>query len=241
MTDLPQRGPYRRVLLKLSGEVFGGPGSNLDVGNLGRIARDVQSVHGAGIQAAVVVGAGNFLRGAEVAASGMSRVSADQAGMLATVMNGLALQDALERLGVETRVCSAIEMSRVCEPFIKRRVVRHIEKGRVPILVGGTGNPYFTTDTTAALRAKEIEADVLLKATKVDGVYSADPLRDPNAVRLEQLDYMSVIRQKLRVMDPTAVTLCQETGMPIVVFDLTVAGNVLRAARGEPIGTIICE
>lgn len=234
-------GPYHRVLLKLSGEVFGGDGKNLNVNHLERIANEVRAVVDAAIQVAVVVGGGNILRGAEVAAAGINRVSADHAGMLATVMNGLALQDALERIGVETRVCSAIEMTAVCEPFIRRRVLRHIEQGRVPILVGGTGNPYFTTDTTAALRAKELEADVVLKATKVDGVFSADPETDDNAEMLDRISYMDVLQKRLRVMDPTAITLCQETGVPIVVFNLTKDGNVLKAAQGDPIGTIISE
>ena len=232
---------YGRVLLKLSGEVFGGPGRNFDFDRIERIAKELRSVYQAGIELAVVVGGGNLLRGAEMADSGINRISADQAGMLATVMNGLVLQDALERLGLEARVCSAVSMLKFCEPFFRRRVLRHLEKGRIPILVGGTGNPFFTTDSTAALRAKELEADVVLKATKVDGVYSADPMLDKSAVRLERLSYMDVIQKGLRVMDTTAVALCQETGMPIVVFDLQVPGNVLRAACGEPIGTTISE
>ncbi|MFG0316196.1 MAG: UMP kinase [Planctomycetota bacterium JB042] len=235
----PAAGPYRRILLKLSGEVFGGQGRNLDVDRLARIADEVCEVHRAGIEVGVVVGGGNLLRGAEVAAAGIDRVSADHAGMLATVMNGLALQDAIERRGVEARVCSAIEMNAVCERFIRRRVVRHLERGRIPILVGGTGNPFFTTDTTAALRAREIEADVVLKATKVDGVYTADPKTDPTAQRIERIGSMDVIQRRLRVMDSTAIALCQETGVPILVFDLTVPGNVLRAARGERVGTLI--
>lgn len=233
--------PYRRVLLKLSGEVFGGPGVNLDVDRLQRIAQEIAETKKQNIEIAVVVGGGNLLRGAEVAAFGMNRSTADQAGMLATVMNGLALGDALEKLGVETRICSAITMIAVCEPFIRRRVERHLEKGRVPILVGGTGNPYFTTDTTAALRAKEIEADVVLKATKVDGVYTADPKKDPTAKRLPQTTYNEVVAKRYKVMDMTAITLCQETKIPIVVFDLTVPGNVMRAALGEPIGTVITD
>ncbi len=236
-----ERGRYRRVLLKLSGEVFGAPGVNLAVDHLRRIAAEIKAVHENGIQVAVVVGGGNFLRGAEIAATGMNRVTADQAGMLATVMNGLALQDALEQLKVETRVSSALSVLALCEPFIRRRVLRHMEKGRVPILVGGTGNPYFTTDTTAALRCKEIEADVLLKATKVDGVYSADPKKDPNAQFHARLTYNEVFQRRLRVMDTTAITMCQENGVPITVFNLTVPGNVLRAARGEAIGTLITE
>jgi len=236
---MPAGGPYRRVLLKVSGEVFGGHDKNLDVDRLALIADEVQSVHSDGIQLGVVVGGGNLLRGAEVAAAGMDRVSADHAGMIATVMNGLALQDALERRGVETRVCSAIEMTDVCEPFIRRRAVHHLNKGRVPILVGGTGNPFFTTDTTAALRARELEAEIVLKATKVDGVYTADPKLDPTARRIDKIGSMEVLQRRLRVMDSTAIALCQETGIPILVFDLTVPGNVLRAARGEPVGTLI--
>ncbi len=233
--------PYKRILLKISGEVFGGKGVNLDVNHLQRIAKEIHDTRMHGIEIAVVVGGGNLLRGAEVAAFGMNRSTADQAGMLATVMNGLALGDALEKIGSETRICSAITMIAICEPFILRRAIRHMEKGRIPILVGGTGNPYFTTDTTAALRAKEIEADVLLKATKVDGVYTADPKRDPTAKRLSRLTYTQVVQERYKVMDLTAITLCQETRMPIVVFDLTVPGNVLRAAQGEPIGTVISE
>ncbi len=234
-----ERGRFRRVLLKLSGEVFGAPGVNLAVDHLRRLAAEIKAVHDDGTQLAVVVGGGNLLRGAEVAAAGMNRVSADQAGMLATVMNGLALQDALEQVKVETRVCSALTVLALCEPFIRRRVLRHMEKGRVPILVGGTGNPYFTTDTTAALRCKELEADVLLKATKVDGVYSADPKKDANAEFFPQLTYSDVLTRRLRVMDSTAITMCQENGVPIVVFNLTVPGNVLRVTRGESIGTLI--
>ena len=231
--------PYRRVLLKVSGEVFGGEGVNLDVDNLRRIASEIHQVRESGVEVAIVVGGGNLLRGAEVAATGIDRATADHAGMLATVMNGLALSDALEQLGQPARVCSAITITAVCESFIRRRVVRHMEKGRVPILVGGTGNPFFTTDTTAALRAREIEADVVLKATKVDGVYTADPKSDPSAERLPRLTYAEVLARGLRVMDSTAITMCQESGLPIVVFDLTVAGNVQRAARGESIGTLI--
>lgn len=233
------RGPFRRVLLKLSGEVFGGNGRNLDVDRLQRIAKEVCSVHDAGIEVSVVVGGGNLLRGAEIAATGMNRAAADQAGMLATVMNGLVLGDALEQLGKEARVCSAIDMNALCETFIRRRVVRHMERGRVPILVGGTGNPYFTTDTTAALRAREIDADVVLKATKVDGVYSADPKVDPAALRFDQLSFMDVLQKRLKVMDAMAITMCLETGLPIVVFDLTAPGNILRVAKGEPVGTLI--
>lgn len=239
--DDPEGAPYRRVLLKLSGEVFGGGGKNLDVDRLERIAAEIASVQESGIEVAVVVGGGNLLRGAEVAAAGMNRVSADQAGMLATVMNGLALQDALENQGVAARVSSAVLVPQVCDPYTRRLAVHQLEEGCVPILVGGTGNPYFTTDTTAALRAVEVGADVLLKATKVDGVYSADPNKDESAVRHERLTYDEVLRSRLAVMDSTAVTLCQENHMPIVVFDLTVAGNVLRAARGETIGTVIAE
>ena len=235
------RRAYDRVLLKLSGEVFGDAGRNFDVDRIDRIAEEIRSVRAAGIQVALVVGGGNLLRGAEVAATGISRVTADQAGMLATVMNGLVLQDALERLGLESRVASASTMLKFCEPFVARRVLRHLKQGCIPILVGGTGNPFFTTDTAAALRAQELKADVLLKATKVDGVYSSDPRLDPNAVRLPRLSYMDVIEQDLRVMDTTAIALCRESGLPIVVFDLQVPGNVLRAARGEPIGTLISE
>ncbi len=232
-------GPYRRVLLKLSGEVFGGSG-NLDVAEMERIAAEVRSVRDAGIEVAVVVGGGNFLRGAEISGgSGLTRAAADQMGMLATVMNGLALQDIIERDGVEAPVASAIEMTSVCDPFVRRQVVRHLAARRIPILVAGTGHPYFTTDTTAALRAKEIGADALLKATKVDGVYTADPKKDSNAERVAMITHKEAIDRGLGVMDLTALALCHDTRMPIVVFDLTVPGNVLRAARGENIGTIV--
>ncbi|MBL8766298.1 MAG: UMP kinase [Planctomycetes bacterium] len=242
MTDATSRRRFQRVLLKISGEAFGGSGVNLDVNKLARIAADIKSVRDAGVEMALVVGGGNLLRGAEVAASGMNRASADQAGMLATVINGLALQDALERVGVPTRVCSALTIQAVAEPFIRRRVMRHIEKGRVPILVGGTGNPYFTTDTTAALRAKEIGAEVVLKATKVDGVYSADPKKDPTATRFEKLTFMDVLQRRLKVMDSTAIAMCQDNSIPIVVFDYTVPGNVLKAALGDPsVGTLVSE
>ncbi|MBK6941650.1 MAG: UMP kinase [Planctomycetes bacterium] len=242
MTDATGRRRFQRVLLKISGEAFGGQGVNLDVNKLARIAADIKSVRDAGVEMALVVGGGNLLRGAEVAASGMNRASADQAGMLATVINGLALQDSLERIGVPTRVCSALTIQAVAEPFIRRRVMRHIEKGRVPILVGGTGNPYFTTDTTAALRAKEIGAEVVLKATKVDGVYTADPKKDPTATRFEKLTFMDVLQRRLKVMDSTAIAMCQDNQIPIVVFDYTVPGNVLKAALGDPnVGTLVSE
>ena len=232
---------YRRVLLKLSGEVFGGQGRNFDVGRLRRIAGELRAVREAGIELAVVVGGGNLLRGAELAAAGLGRASLDQAGMLATVMNGLVLQNVLEQDGVEGRVFSSVSMLKVCEPFFRPRVLRHLDRGGIPILVGGTGNPFFTTDTTAVLRARELDADVVLKATKVDGVYTSDPKLDSDAVRLERTTYQEVLQKQLRVMDSTAIALCQEAGMPIVVFDLTVEGNVLRAARGEPIGTVISQ
>jgi len=228
-------------MLKLSGEVFGGEGRNFDMERVRRIAGELRSVQEAGIGLAVVIGGGNLLRGAEMSSSGLDRAALDQAGMLATVMNGLVLQDVLAQEGVEARVCSAVAMPKVCEPFYRPRVLRHLERGRVPILVGGTGNPFFTTDTTAVLRARELAADVVLKATKVDGVYTADPKVDRSAVRLERTSYQEVLRKQLRVMDSTAIALCQEAGLPIVVFDLTVEGNVLRAARGEPIGTVISE
>ncbi|MFH0945278.1 MAG: UMP kinase [Planctomycetota bacterium] len=232
---------YRRVLLKLSGEVFGGQGRNYDVERLRRIAGELRSVREAGIELAVVVGGGNLLRGAELASAGLDRASLDQAGMLATVMNGLVLREVLAQDGVEARVCSAVSMQKVCETFFRPRVLRHLDRGRIPILVGGTGNPFFTTDTTAVLRARELDADVVLKATKVDGVYTSDPKLDSNAVRLGRTSYQEVLQKRLRVMDATAIALCQETSMPIVVFDLTVEGNVLRAARGEPVGTLISQ
>jgi len=233
---------YRRVLLKLSGEAFSGPGAEgLDSSEVAFIAGEAERVASLGVELAIVVGGGNIVRGAVLSAMGVDRATADYMGMLATVINGLALQEALERRGVATRMLSAIEMRAVAEPFIRRRALRHLEKGRIVILAAGTGNPYFTTDTAAALRAAELGAQVLLKATQVDGVYSGDPHKDPSATRYDRLTYLEVINNDLRVMDATAVTLCRENRLPIVVFKLREPGNIVRAVRGEPIGTIITE
>jgi uridylate kinase len=231
---------YGRILLKASGEALMGRRSyGVDPDMCVFIARQVREVVDEGVQVAIVVGGGNIFRGLAASASGMDRATGDYIGMIATVMNGLALQDALEREGVPTRVMSAIAMSEVCEPYIRRRAVRHLEKGRVIILVAGTGNPYFTTDTAAALRAVEIHAEVLLKATKVDGVYDDDPMTNPNATRHERLDYSQMLADGLQVMDLTAVTLCMDNDLPIVVFDLNQPGHIRAASLGEPIGTLI--
>ncbi len=231
---------YDRILLKISGEALMGSRSyGVDPDVCLFIARQVRDVHELGIQAALVVGGGNIFRGLAASAAGMDRATGDYIGMLATVMNGLALQDALEKSGVPTRVMSAIAMNEVCEPYIRRRAVRHLEKGRVIILVAGTGNPYFTTDTAAALRAVEINAQVLLKATKVDGVYDDDPMTNPQAQRHEHIDYAQMLSDRLQVIDSTAVTLCMENDLPIVVFDLNQPGHIKRAAMGEPVGTLI--
>jgi uridylate kinase len=231
---------YKRVLLKLSGEaLLGNRQYGVDPAFCAFVASQVAEVHRLGVQVGIVVGGGNIFRGLAAAASGMDRATGDYIGMLATVMNGLALQDALERAGIQTRVMSAIAMNEVAEPYIRRRAVRHLEKGRVAIFVAGTGNPYFTTDTAAALRAVEIGAEVLLKATKVDGVYDADPLKEPNARRYDQLEYADLLRDQLKVLDSTAVSLCMENDLPIVVFDLNQPDNITRVARGEPVGTLI--
>ena len=230
----------RRVLLKLSGEILAGEaghGINEDV--IGGIADEIRDVHALGVQVGIVLGGGNIFRGLAAAARGMDRATGDYIGMLATVMNGLALQDAIERVGVPVRVMSAIAMNEVAEPYIRRRAVRHLEKGRVTVFVAGTGNPYFTTDTAAALRAVEIGAEVLLKATKVDGVYDADPLTEPNATRFDHLSYQDLLRDQLKVLDAAAVSLCMENDLPILVFDLNVPDNIRRVAAGEPVGTLI--
>ena len=235
-----QRGAYRRILLKISGEALLGQRSyGVDPEVCVFIARQVHEVVDHGIQVAVVVGGGNIFRGLAASARGMERATGDYIGMLATVMNALALQDALEKEGVPTRVMSAIAMNEVAEPYIRRRAVRHLEKGRVIILAAGTGNPYFTTDTAAALRAVEIGAEVLLKATKVDGVYDSDPAVNPNARRHTRVDYAQMLSDRLQVIDATAVTLCMENELPIIVFDLNEPGHIKAAATGEPVGTII--
>ena len=240
MSDLDPAGGHRRILLKLSGEALLGERSyGVDPAFCSFIAGQVAAAVGTGVQVGIVVGGGNILRGLAAAARGMDRATGDYIGMLATVMNGLALQDALERLGVPTRVMTAIAMNEIAEPYIRRRAIRHLEKGRVTIFVAGTGNPYFTTDTAAALRAVEIGATVLLKATKVDGVYDADPLMHPGARRYSELTYADVLTDRLKVLDATAVSLCMENDLPIIVFDLNAPDNVRRAALGEPIGTLI--
>ncbi|MBI5629539.1 MAG: UMP kinase [Elusimicrobia bacterium] len=232
----------RRVLLKLSGEsLCGESGHGINSGALARIAKEIKLAHDRGVQMGVVVGAGNIWRGASDRGEAIGRVTADYMGMLATIINALALQDALEHLGVPTRVQTAIEISKLAEPYIRRRAIRHLEKDRVVIFAGGTGNPYFTTDTAAALRAVEIEAEVLLKATKVDGVYTDDPRVNKKAKKLEHVRFMDSIRNRLRVMDTTALTLCMENRMPVRVFNLSVAGNISRAVAGQKVGTLITE
>ncbi len=241
MTDpTPTTGPYRRVLLKLSGEALMGDRQyGVDPAVMRSIAAQVSEVLAGGQQVAIVVGGGNIFRGLAAAARGMDRATGDYMGMLATVMNGLALQDALEQADCPTRVMSAIAMNEVCEPYIRRRAIRHLEQGRVIILVAGTGNPYFTTDTAATLRAVEIGADVILKATRVDGVYDADPELHPDAIRYSQIGYTDLLANRLGALDSTAVSLAMDNEMPIVVFDMTRDGNIVRASRGEQIGTLI--
>jgi uridylate kinase len=231
---------YARIVLKISGEaLLGDRPYGVDPAFCTFIATQVAAAHGSGVQVGIVVGGGNIFRGLAAAARGMDRATGDYMGMLATVMNGLALQDALERVGVPTRVMTAIAMNEVAEPYIRRRAIRHLEKGRVTIFVAGTGNPYFTTDTAAALRAVEIGASVLLKATKVDGVYDADPVTHPEARRFAELTYADVLAERLAVLDATAVSLCMENDLPIIVFDLNRADNIRRAAMGEQVGTRI--
>jgi len=233
---------YRRVLLKLSGEALMGSASfGIDAEIVRVLSDELASVHAQGVQLALVVGGGNIFRGVQAASKGMDRVSGDHMGMLATLINSLALQDQLEKRGVQTRVMSALEIRQVAEPFIRRRAIRHLEKGRVVIFGAGTGNPYFTTDSAAALRGLEIKAEVLLKATRVDGVYSADPVKDAKATRFERLTYQEVLERGLRVMDAAAISLCQENKLPIVVFDIRREGNIRRVIAGEPIGSIVSE
>ena len=231
---------YRRVLLTLSGEaLLGDRQYGVDPAFCAFIAQQVAEIHRLGVQVGIVVGGGNIFRGLAASARGMDRATGDYIGMLATVMNGLALQDALERAGVPTRVMTAIAMNEVAEPYIRRRAIRHLEKGRVTLFVAGTGNPYFTTDTAAALRAVEINAEVLLKATEVDGVYDRDPMTNPDAQRYARLEYADLLRDQLRVLDSTAVSLCMENDLPIVVFDLNQPDNITRVAVGEAVGTLI--
>ncbi|HET9270701.1 MAG TPA: UMP kinase [Vicinamibacterales bacterium] len=231
---------YKRVLLKLSGEALMGEQQfGVDPAVVVRIAEDVKGIQKLGVETAIVIGGGNIFRGLAASARGMDRATADYMGMLATVINGLALQDALEQAGVLTRVVTAIEMRAVAEPFIRRRAIRHLEKGRVVIFAAGTGNPYFTTDTAAALRAMEIKADVILKGTKVDGIYTADPMLDKTATKYDSISYLQVLERQLRVMDATAISLCMDNRLPIVVFNMRAAGSIRQVVMGEPVGTTV--
>jgi uridylate kinase len=231
---------YQRVLLKLSGEaLMGNQGYGIDPLVVQTVAQEIQEVRALGVEVAIVIGGGNIYRGVAASAEGMDRTSADHMGMLATVINSLALQDALEKMGIFTRVLSAIEMNQIAEPYIRRRAARHLEKGRVVIFAGGTGNPFFTTDTAAALRAMEVKSQVILKATRVDGVYDADPMINPKAKKFERLSYIEVLNLGLRIMDATAISLCMENRLPIIVFNLTHRGNIKRVVLGRKIGTII--
>jgi uridylate kinase len=231
---------YKRILLKLSGEALAGSASfGIDAERVKNLAMEVADVARAGVQVGVVVGGGNIFRGVAAAAQKMDRVTADHMGMLATVVNSLALQDALEQLGAHTRVMSAIEMHEVAEPYIRRRAIRHLEKGRIAIFAAGTSNPYFSTDTAATLRALEIKAEVIAKATRVDGVYDKDPLKHPDAVKFPEISYLDVLARSLGVMDATSIAMCRDNQLPIIVFNLNVSGNIMRMAMGEPIGTLI--
>ena len=233
---------FQRIVLKLSGEILAGQaGHGIDEGVMATLADEIREVHDMGVQVGIVTGGGNIFRGLAASTRGMDRVGADYMGMLATVINGLALQHALEKRDVQTRVMSAIEMARVCEPYIRRRATRHLEKNRVVIMAAGTGNPYFTTDTAAALRAIEIGADAILKATKVDGVYSADPVRDANATFFPRISYLDILTRGLKVMDSTAISLCMDNRLPLVVFNVGARGNLLRVVRGEEVGTLVGE
>jgi uridylate kinase len=235
-----QKSKYQRILLKLSGEALGGDnGVGISAASLHEMARQIAEVRDMGVQVVVVAGGGNIYRGATGGERGIERATGDYMGMLATVINSLALQDSLEKLGVETRVQSAIIMQQVAEPFIRRRAVRHLEKGRVVIFGGGTGNPYFSTDTAAALRANEIGAEVILKATKVDGIYDCDPTHNPNAKRYEHITYLEALQKRLQVMDSTAFSLCMDNKMPIIVFDFFKAHNLKRVVLGEQVGTMV--
>ena len=231
---------YKRILLKLSGEALAADkGFGVDNDRVFEIAEEIADVHRLGVEMGIVVGGGNFFRGVAQQAQEMDRVAADHMGMLATMINALALQDAIEKRGVSTRVMSAIEMNQVAEPFIRRRAIRHLEKGRVVIFGAGTGNPYFSTDTAASLRAMEIKADVIMKATKVDGIYDADPMTVKEAVRFEQISFTDVLQKGLRVMDATAISLCRENDLPILIFDLNRRGNIQRVVMGEKVGSIV--
>src|SRR5918998_195503 len=239
----PAGGPvFRRILLKASGEaLMGAQKYGVDVEVARSIAEEIKAVHLLGVEVAVVVGGGNIFRGVSESAGNMDRAAADYIGMLATVMNSVVLQDALEKLDVHTRVMSAIDIPQVAEPFIRRRAVRHLEKGRVVIFAGGTGNPYFTTDSAAALRALEIRAEVILKATKVEGVYTADPVKDPTARRFDCITYQEVLERQLKVMDASAISLCMDNDLPIVVFNMRTSGNIVRVVSGEAVGTRVCN
>lgn len=231
---------YRRVLIKLSGEgLAGDDGFGINPGVIGRVAEQIRDVHEMEVEVSIVIGGGNIIRGMTAAKEGMDRANADYMGMLASVMNAMALQDALEKLGLATRVLSALEIAQVAEHYIRRRAVRHLEKGRIVIFGGGTGNPYFSTDTAAALRAAEIHADVILKATQVDGVYDSDPHQNPDATRFDRITFDQAIREGLRFMDQAAIALCNENDLPIVVFDMGVAGNLSKVMQGETVGTIV--
>lgn len=231
---------YKRILLKLSGEsLMGEKQYGIDIDRVAQYAKDIHEVHAQGIEIAIVIGGGNIYRGLSAEKAGMDRVQADYMGMLATVINSMALQDALEKTGVKTRLLTAIKMEQICEPFIRRRAVRHLEKGRIVIFGAGTGNPYFTTDTAASLRAVEINADVVMKGTRVDGIYTADPLKDPSATRFDEITFSEVYNKNLNVMDMTAITLCQENNLPIIVFDMNKPGNLKKLANGDHIGTLV--
>jgi uridylate kinase len=231
---------YQRILLKLSGEALaGGASFGIDAERVRALGREVAEVAAAGVQVGVVVGGGNIFRGLSAAASNMDRVTGDHMGMLATVINALALSDALEQMGVQTRVMSAIEMHQVAEPYIRRRAIRHLEKGRIVIFAAGTSNPYFSTDTAATLRALEIKADVIAKGTRVDGVYDKDPLKFPDAVRYPRVSYLEVLSKGLGVMDATSIAMCRDNKLPIIVFNLNTTGNIMRMSMGEPVGTVI--
>lgn len=236
---------YQRILLKLSGEaLMGNLGYGIDPKVVAEIAQEVADVVNSGVQVAIVVGGGNIFRGMKASAAGMDRATADYIGMIATVMNAMTLQDALERIGIDNRLQTAIAMQEVAEPYIRRRAIRHLERGRVVIFGAGSGNPFFTTDTTAALRAAEIDAEIIFKATKVDGIYDSDPKHNPHAYRYKTLTYSHVLTNELKVMDSTAIALCKENNIPILVFDLSVRGNIMRATKGETVGTIVggnCE
>jgi uridylate kinase len=238
--DAPAEPSYQRILLKLSGEaLMGDEAYGVDPAVTSRIAEDVAEIRALGVQTSIVIGGGNIFRGLAASARGMDRSTADYMGMLATVINALALQDALEQHGVATRVLTAIEMRAVAEPFIRRRAVRHLEKGRVVVFAAGTGNPYFTTDTAAALRAMEMRAEVILKATKVDGIYTADPVKHADATRYERISYLQVLQERLQVMDATAISLCMDNKLPIVVFSLNEPGSIRRVVMGEAVGTTV--